>query len=101
MEPWFQVVLTIFSSVLASSGLWAYLQKKSEQKDVKTEMLIGLSYIDRGCVTQDEYENLRVYLYEPYERMGGNGSAKRIMQEVDKLPIHKFIEKEEEHNEHE
>ena len=27
MEPWFQVVLTIFSSVLASSGLWAYLQK--------------------------------------------------------------------------
>ena len=83
----------------------------SEQKDVKTEMLIGLahdrimylgmSYIDRGYVTQDEYENLRVYLYEPYERMGGNGSAKRIMQEVDKLPIHKFIEKEEEHNEHE
>ena len=72
MEPWFQVVLTIFSSVLASSGLWAYLQKKSEQKDVKTEMLIGLahdrimylgmSYIDRGCVTQDEYENLRVSL---------------------------------------
>ena len=60
-----------------------------------------MSYIDRGCVTQDEYENLRVYLYEPYERMGGNGSAKRIMQEVDKLPIHKFREKEEEHNEHE
>lgn len=44
MEPWFQVVLTIFSSVLASSGLWAYLQKKSEQKDVKTEMLIGLAH---------------------------------------------------------
>lgn len=96
MEPWFQVVLTIFSSVLASSGLWAYLQNKSEKKDVKTEMLI-----DQGYVTQDEYENLRVYLYEPYERMGGNGSAKRIMQEVDKLPIHKFIEREEEHNEHE
>ena len=110
MEPWFQVVLTIFSSVLASSGLWAYLQKKIEQKDVKTEMLIGLahdrimylgmSYIDRGYVTQDEYENLRDYLYEHYERMGGNGSAKLIMQDVDKLPIHKFIEKEE-HNEHE
>ena len=32
--------------------------------------------------TQDEYENLRVYLYEPYERMGGNGSAKRIIQEA-------------------
>ncbi len=28
----FQVVLTIFSSVLASSGLWAYLQKKASKK---------------------------------------------------------------------
>lgn len=111
MEPWFQTMLTIFSSVLASSGLWAYIQKRSEQKDVKTEMLVGLahdrimylgmSYIDMGYITQDEYENLRTYLYEPYEKLGGNGSAKRIMQEVDKLPIHKFVGKEENNNEHE
>ena len=100
MEPWFQIIITIFSSVLASSGLWAYLSKRTENKDVKTEMLIGLahdrimylgmSYIERGYITQDEYENLKVYLFEPYEKLGGNGSAKRIMQEVDKLPIHKF-----------
>ena len=51
MEPWFQVVLTIFSSVLASSGLWAYLQKKSEQKDVKTEMLIGLAPVSYTHLT--------------------------------------------------
>lgn len=99
MEPWFQIIITIFSSVLASSGLWAYLSKRTENKDVKTEMLIGLahdrimylgmSYIERGYITQDEYEKL-----------GGNGSAKRIMQEVDKLPIHKFIQnKEDEHDE--
>ncbi len=99
MEPWFQIIITIFSSVLASSGLWAYLSKRTENKDVKTEMLIGLahdrimylgmSYIERGYITQDEYENL-----------GGNGSAKRTMQEVDKLPIHKFIQnKEDEHDE--
>ena len=72
MEPWFQMVLTIISSVLASSGLWAYLTKRSERKDVKTEMLVGLAhdrimylgmqYVDRGYVTQDEYENLRTYL---------------------------------------
>ena len=42
MEPWFQIIITIFSSVLASSGLWAYLSKRTENKDVKTEMLIGL-----------------------------------------------------------
>lgn len=97
MEPWLQVIITIFSSVLASSGLWAYLMKRNENKDIKTKMLVGLAhdrvmslgimYIERGYITHDEYENLRIYLYEPYEKLGGNGSAKRIMQEVDKLPI--------------
>lgn len=99
METWFQIVLTVFSSVLASSGLWAYVTRKAEQKDSKTEMLIGLGhdrivylgmvYIERGWITQDEYENLNDYLYKPYENLGGNGSAKKIMQEVNKLPIHK------------
>lgn len=99
MEAWQQIIITIFSSVLASSGLWAYIQKRAERKDVKTQMLIGLAhdriiflgmqYIERGWITQDEYENLHDYLYKPYEAMGGNGSAKRIMIEVNKLPIHK------------
>ena len=44
MEPWFQIIISIFSSVLASSGLWAYLSKRTENKDVKTEMLIGLAH---------------------------------------------------------
>ena len=52
-------------------------------------MFLGMSYIDRGYITQDEYENLYQYLYRPYEKLGGNGSAKRVMQEVDKLPIKK------------
>ena len=99
MESWLQIILTVFSSVLASSGLWAFIVKRAEKKDVKTQMLIGLGhdrimylgmiYIDRGWITQDEYENLYEYLYKPYEMMGGNGSAKRIMKEVDRLPIHK------------
>lgn len=99
MEQWVQMVLTIVCSVVASSGFWAYIQKKSESKDVRSQMLVGLAhdritflgmqYIDRGWITQDEYENLYEYLYKPYEKMGGNGSAKRIMTEVNKLPIHK------------
>lgn len=99
METLFQIVLTVFGSVLASSGLWAYIMKKAEEKDSKTEMLIGLGhdrivylgmvYIERGWITQDEYENLNDYLYKPYEKLGGNGSAKKVMQEVNKLPIHK------------
>ena len=95
MDSWMQILLTVFSSVLASSGLWAYIAKRAEKKDVKTEMLIGLghdrimylgmSYIDRGWITSDEYENLYDFLYKPYEKMGGNGSAKLIMNEVNKL----------------
>ena len=99
MEPQFQILLTVFSSVLASSGLWVYITKRLDKKDVKSEMLLGLghdrimylgmSYIERGYVTSDEYENLYGYLYKPYEKMGGNGSAERVMNEVNKLPIHK------------
>ena len=92
-----ELAITVFCSVLASSGFWAYMTKRSERKDLKTEMLIGLGhdrimflgmhYIERGYITRDEYENLYEYLYKPYEKIGGNGSAKRIMTEVNKLPI--------------
>lgn len=94
-----QMIITIFCSVIASSGFWAFAQKKLDKKDVTREMLIGLAhdritylglcYIERGWITQDEYENLSDYLYKPYVKMNGNGSAKRIMTEVDKLPIRK------------
>ena len=94
---WLERILTIFAAVLASSGFWAWLQKRSERKDVRTRMLVGLGhdrilylgmkYIERGYITHDEYENLYEYLYKPYSEIGGNGSAKRIMGEVDKLPI--------------
>ncbi len=97
MEPWIQMMITVLCAVIASSGFWAYLTKRSEKKDIKTRMLVGLAhdrimflgmqYINRGYITRDEYENLYEYLYKPYEEMGGNGSAKRVMQEVDKLPI--------------
>lgn len=94
-----EVILLIVSSILASSGMWAFLSKKLDKKDIKVEMLIGLahdrimslgmSYIERGYITQDEYENLYDYLYKPYEKLGGNGSAKHVMAEVEKLPIRK------------
>jgi hypothetical protein len=97
MNNWFEIVLAVFSSVLASSGLWAFLSKKAERKDRKRDMLIGLAhdrilslgmfYIERGWITSDEYENLCDYLYKPYRELGGNGSAVRVMAGVDKLEI--------------
>ena len=98
MEPWLQMVVTIVCAVIASSGFWAFIQRKNENKDVKSQMLIGLAhdriiflgmkYIERGWISQDEYENLRDYLYKPYEKLGGNGSAQKVIIEVNKLPIH-------------
>ena len=97
MDSAVQMILTIVCSVLASSGFWAYIQKRGEKKDVNRKLLIGLAhdriltlcadYIDRGYITQDEYENLHDYIYAPYEEGGGNGSAKRAMREIEGLPI--------------
>lgn len=100
MMSWLELMVTVFCSVLASTGFWAYMQKKAERKDAKTQVLIGLAHdriVDLGMqyisrnpnyITQDEYENLHDYLYLPYKEMGGNGSAERIMKEVEKIPIH-------------
>ena len=97
VETWLQLVITIVCSVIASSGFWAFITRHAEKKDIKTEMLIGLGhdrivflgmqYIERGYITSDEYENLYEYLYKPYKKMGGNGSAERIMNEVNRLEI--------------
>lgn len=91
------IILAIVSSLLASSGLWAYVFKKLNNRDAQNDMLIGLGhdrimhlgmhYIKQGWISSDEYENLSKYLFEPYRALGGNGSAERIMKEVDKLTI--------------
>lgn len=101
MEFWIQIIASIVISAIASSGLWAFIQKKMDKKDAKTQLLVGIAhdriiclgmtYIERGHITQDEYENLIRYLYEPYAALVENGSAKRIINEVNKLPIHKSV----------
>mgnify|MGYP000106478609 CR=1 FL=1 len=97
MEAWTNVGVPLIVALLTSGGLWALVSKRVDKNNAERKMLVGLAhdriihlgmaYIERGYVTQDEYENLQVYLYEPYEKMGGNGSARRVMEEVRKLPI--------------
>lgn len=98
MSTLWQMAVTVICAVLASSGFWAWMTARREKKDAKTKMLLGLGhdrivslamkYIERGWITQDEYEDLSKYLYAPYQEMGGNGTAERLMTEVRKLPIH-------------
>ena len=96
-------ITAIIIAIIASSGLWSFIavlvQKKMEKKDAKHQMIMGLGhdrikylaekYIAQGWITSDDHEDLVKYLYEPYIKMGGNGTAKKLMDDVNKLPIKK------------
>lgn len=101
MESWLQVMLTALitsvAAVIASSGFWAYMQRKDAKRTETDKLLLGLaydkiismgmSYIERGWITRDEYEDYRRYLYEPYKALGGNGVTERVVAEVSNLPL--------------
>lgn len=96
-----QIIITILGTVLTSNGLWALFthmyDAKHSNETAQSKMLKGLGhdricylgecYIERGSITRDEYENIHDYLYKPYRALGGNGTAEKIMKEVDGLPI--------------
>ena len=96
---WAQVLTSVLIALISSTGLWSYIANCRNKHDAKTRLLIGLAhdriiylgtqYIERGYITPDEYENLHDYLYTPYTENGGNGSAKRVMEQVKALPIKK------------
>ena len=104
MDQTLQTILTVLGSVLASSGFWAMMQRSCDRRGLASQLLLGLAhdrivylgmfYLNRKdedgnrWITRDEYENFYEYLYKPYEKMGGNGSAKRLKMEMDeKLPL--------------
>lgn len=107
MSPFEQMIVSIATAVFASSGIWSLLlhrmQKKEKEKEaeqekdsVESKALKALLHdriftgckeaIQAGEVSPDVYNNLK-YLYEPYRALGGNGTAKRMMDEVERLPL--------------
>jgi hypothetical protein len=91
-----EMIVAVIIAVFASSGFWLFISKMDVKRSAANRMLLGLGhdrivylclkYISAGCVTSDEFENLHDYLYVPYVDMGGNGSARKYMEEVKKLP---------------
>lgn len=91
-----QIILTIITSLLASSGLWAFLGNRMERNSAERELVVGIAHIElvffgmqfleRGWITRDEYETMQG-LYKPYVKLGGNGSGTKIMKEIENLPI--------------
>lgn len=96
-EEMIVALIAAISGVIGSTGLWTFIQKRSVNHTAQTRLLMGLAYdkivsrgisfIERGWVSKDEYEEYQKYLVEPYKDMGGNGVAERIASEVGSLPF--------------
>lgn len=92
MDPLFVTILSILGSVAASSGFWAFLQSRHDKNDARTDLLVGLAhvritelsleYLQRGYILKPEYDELYNYLYLPYRKAGGNGTAQALMEKV-------------------
>lgn len=101
-------MVLLFVAVFGCSGFWTLvqymIQRKLDKGSAQSKMLEGLghdricflagSYIRQGWISKEDYENLNDYLYKPYLELGGNGTAKRLMKEVEKLPIGEAGDKE-------
>lgn len=92
-----QSLITAILTLAGSTGFWAWMQRRDTVRQAHTQLLLGIAYdritdlgmkyIARGWVTQDEYEEFRKLMYEPYKAMGGNGTAERVMAAVANLPL--------------
>lgn len=90
-------VVPIILAIFASQGFWTFLSARFSRNKGETKLLMGLAhdriiflgttYIERGYVYKDEYEDLYDYLYAPYKALGGNGTGEKVMSEVKALPI--------------
>lgn len=97
MHIWLPAVISVLVAVIASSGMWTYILRRTESKSASTRLLMGLAqdritqvglvYLYKGTVTQDELDEFHRYLIEPYLELGGNGSIKKIARDVDQLPV--------------
>lgn len=93
------IIVSVVLGMFTSTGVWAFvtfmIQRKDRKDGAVARMLKGLGhdricslatfYIARGSITMEEYESLHEYLYKPYKELGGDGTADRLMKEVDKL----------------
>lgn len=96
VEP-ITMIISIIGAVFASTGFWAFItylmQRKDSKDSAEAQMLKGLGHdricslgeeiLKKGTVTKDEYENLHDYLYLPYKKLGGNGTAEKIMKDIE------------------
>lgn len=98
-----EIVITVIVAVFGSTGFWSFIQSIRDKRLANNgnrvderEMILGLGYdrlmhlcnkyIDRGYITVDELKDLNKYLYQPYRKLGGNGTAELLFNKVKDLP---------------
>ena len=100
-SQWVALVFTGLYTVAASAGFWKFFSQRQSEKQSEIQLLLGLSrelfniigasYIERGWISSDEYENLVTHIYAPYKVLGGNSTADRIMEEISDLPFRSSV----------
>lgn len=91
-----ELVNPVATTLLGSSGVWMWVKSKSDHDNSEHKLLLevsknqlialGRTYLTRGYITMDEYEEYEAE-YKLYSALGGNGLARRIFKQVDELPI--------------
>lgn len=98
-EMHIDIIVTLAVAVFGSTGFWTWLMNRNKKKTAEARLLMGIAYseiirrsehyIHKGYISVDEYNELNRYLFEPYQEMGGNGTAQKLMREVQQLPTSK------------
>lgn len=92
-------IVTLIVSVFGSTGFWSWISNKTKKKSAESRLLMGIAYseiirrcehyIQQGYIGTYEYNEINRYLFEPYAENEGNGTARKLMEEVKKLPTKK------------
>lgn len=97
------IIVTLAVAVFGSTGFWSWIQSRNRKRSAEDRLLLGLAYdkiiwncnkfISQGHISAQEFNELDRYMFQPYQEMGGNGTAKKLMDEVRNLPTKEEMEK--------
>lgn len=105
MTPWMEMAVTVITSVLASGGLWTFLQAKFITKKEKSSatnkalqcllrneiLLAERRFMKQGYCDPDDKTNVE-HMYEAYTALGGNDVAHAAYLRIMELPSYKLDE---------
>lgn len=94
---------SMIAAVIAGSGFWTLVQslvnyklsKDSVEKQALKSLLRDAIYrrcehaLKDGVITVKDLENIEA-LYEIYKKLGGNGTAKKLVEEVEEMQTEVF-----------